>query len=439
MKLWGGRFVKSEDPDMTAFDNSLPQGKLMYQEDILGSIAHATMLGKQAIISQSDSDAIVAGLKEILSEIKAGSLKIPDTGFEDIHSFVESVLTEKIGDAGKKLHTARSRNDQVAVDTKMYIKNRLQGVIAEIDLLIQAFIDKGNANPQIMPGYTHLQKAQTVTFKYYLGAYAQMLKRDKKRLLNAIDVMDENPLGSGAIAGTTHEIDRQLTTDLLGFKKPVDNFIDGVSDRDYIIEVLADFSIMAMHLSRLSEELIIFASQEFNYVIFDDSLSTGSSMMPQKKNADSAELVRGSSALIIGQLNQMLILMKGLPLAYNKDMQLDKDTFLPAFDRIEHMLLLMKKIVLTLKLNSKKLTAAVKNGFLNATDMADYLVKKGLPFRDAHGVVGQAVLMAEQAHKKLEDLTLEELQQCSPIIQDDIYEYLDVSQSMTKGIKKEML
>ncbi|MDN6899678.1 argininosuccinate lyase [Oenococcus sicerae] len=439
MKLWGGRFQKAEDADMQAFDNSLPAGKLMYQEDITGSIAHATMLGQQAIIDQADADAIVKGLKEILSDIKQGKIVIPDNGYEDIHSFVESVLTKKIGEAGKKLHTARSRNDQVAVDTKMYFKNRLQGILDQIDQLVTTFATKGQQNPYIMPGYTHLQKAQAVTFKYYLDAYAQMLLRDKKRLLNAIDIMDENPLGCGALAGTTHNIDRQLTTELLDFKKPVENFIDGVSDRDYIIEVLSDFSIMGMHLSRLSEELIIFASQEFHYVTFDDAFSTGSSMMPQKKNADSAELIRGNAALLIGELNQMLIIMKGLPLAYNKDMQLDKETFLPAFDHIEKMLLIMTKIIASLKVNQTKLEEAVKNGFLNATDLADYLVKKGLAFRDAHAVVGQAVLFAEEHNERLEDLTIEQLQSFSSIIDDHVYSYLNVEKSMTKGIKKEML
>lgn len=321
----------------------------------------------------------------------------------------------------------------------MYFKNRLQGILDQIDQLVTTFATKGQQNPYIMPGYTHLQKAQAVTFKYYLDAYAQMLLRDKKRLLNAIDIMDENPLGCGALAGTTHNIDRQLTTELLDFKKPVENFIDGVSDRDYIIEVLSDFSIMGMHLSRLSEELIIFASQEFHYVTFDDAFSTGSSMMPQKKNADSAELIRGNAALLIGELNQMLIIMKGLPLAYNKDMQLDKETFLPAFDHIEKMLLIMTKIIASLKVNQTKLEEAVKNGFLNATDLADYLVKKGLAFRDAHAVVGQAVLFAEEHNERLEDLTIEQLQSFSSIIDDHVYSYLNVEKSMTKGIKKEML
>ncbi|MFV8762583.1 argininosuccinate lyase [Oenococcus oeni] len=363
MKLWGGRFTKGEDADMTSFDNSLPTSKLLYKEDIQGSIAHAKMLGKQNIISQKESAAIVDGLKEILTDVEQGSLIIPDSGYEDIHSFIETTLTKKIGEDGKKLHTARSRNDQIAVDTKMYFKNRLKGILEEIDDLVDTFIAKGQENPYLMPGYTHLQKAQTITFKYYLDAYAQMLLRDKKRLLNAINIMDENPLGSGALAGTTHNIDRQLTTELLNFKKPVKNFIDGVSDRDYVIETLSDFSIIGVHLSRLSEELIIYASQEFQYITFDDSLSTGSSMMPQKKNADSAELIRGNSALLIGELNQILVIMKGLPLAYDKDMQLDKETFLPAFDHIEKMLLIAKKIVSTLKINRVKLQKAVKNGF----------------------------------------------------------------------------
>ena len=439
MKLWGGRFTKGEYADMTSFDNSLPTSKLLYKEDIQGSIAHAKMLGKQNIISQKESAAIVDGLKEILTDVEQGSLIIPDSGYEDIHSFIETTLTKKIGEDGKKLHTARSRNDQIAVDTKMYFKNRLKGILEEIDDLVDTFIAKGQENPYLMPGYTHLQKAQTITFKYYLDAYAQMLLRDKKRLLNAINIMDENPLGSGALAGTTHNIDRQLTTELLNFKKPVKNFIDGVSDRDYVIETLSDFSIIGVHLSRLSEELIIYASQEFQYITFDDSLSTGSSMMPQKKNADSAELIRGNSALLIGELNQILVIMKGLPLAYDKDMQLDKETFLPAFDHIEKMLLIAKKIVSTLKINRVKLQKAVKNGFLNATDLADYLVKKGRPFRDAHTVVGQAVLFAEKHQKALEDLTIEELKQFDQIIDEDVYHYLNIQESIHKGIKKEML
>lgn len=350
-------------------------------------------------------------------------------------------MTKQIGTAGKKLHTARSRNDQTAVDSKLFFKRHLQNILAAIDKLIQVFKDKEKEDDgsTIIPGYTHLQKAQAITFKYYLDAYVQMIKRDKKRILNALDIMDENPLGSGALAGTTHPIDRQFTTKLLGFQKPVNNFLDGVSDRDYVLEILADFSIMVIHLSRLSEELIIFSSQEFHYFIIDDSLATGSSMMPQKKNADSAELIRGNAAMIIGQLDQCLVMMKGLPLAYNKDMQLDKEIYLPAFKKINMMLVIMAKIIKSLKLDKKRLTRSIKQGFLNATDMADYLVKKGVPFRNAHQIVGKAVLSAETKHKSLEQLSLNELKDLSPMITEDIYDYLKIPEAMKKGIKKEML
>lgn len=438
MKLWGGRFNKEEDQLMQEFDNSLPLGKRYYEEDIIGSMAHATMLGDVGILTPDESKKIVAGLKEILSDLDSGKLVIDEDAFEDIHSFTELTLTQRIGELGKKLHTARSRNDQVAVDTKLYCRKRGNHFIELLDRLIQALQEKGAENPVLMPGYTHLQRAQVVTFQYHLGAYVEMFKRDKQRIQNALEIMNENPLGSGALAGTTHQIDRSRTTEYLDFASASVNFMDAVSDRDYIIELLSACSLLAVHLSRLSEELILWCSQEFKFISMDDAYATGSSMMPQKKNPDAAELVRGHAGLAIGSLVSMLTIMKGLPLTYNKDMQLDKEAFVSAFDRTDQTLTIMQKMIATLKVHGENMEKAIKSGFLNATDLADYLVKKGLAFRDAHDVVGRIVLYCEENERAIEELSLTELQTYSDQIEQDIYDYLDYEASLKQGTKSEI-
>ncbi len=439
MKLWGARFSKEEDKKMQEFDNSLPLGKRYYREDIEGSMVHARMLGNCGIITNEDSAAIQKGLSELLDEIETGLLIIPDTGYEDIHSFVESKLTERIGDAGKKLHTARSRNDQVALDTKLYCKKVGNQVIGELEKLQQVLRAKGEANPVIMPGYTHLQRAQAVTFKYHLNAYEEMFQRDCKRMVNSIDVLDESPLGAGALAGTTHNIDREYTSKELGFKNPQKNFMDAVSDRDYIMEMLSDFSIIMVHLSRLSEELILWCSKEFSFIQIDDAYSTGSSMMPQKKNPDAAELIRGSAGPVFGSLMSILTTMKGTPLTYVKDMQLDKIAFMPALDRVLDCIEIMRGMIDTLVVNKEMMTKSVDKGFLNATELADYLVSKGISFRDAHSIVGKIVLYCEKNKISINEVPLSEFKKYSVSIDTDLYDYIDYKNSFKKGIKKEML
>lgn len=440
MNLWGGRFQGAEDELMKAFDNSLPLGKRYWKEDIEGSLAHAAMLGACGIITKEDAEAIRKGLKEILRDIESGALAIGDEGYEDIHSFVELNLTERIGEAGKKLHTARSRNDQVAVDSKLFAKNAAVRVEEKLDKLCGALKAKADANPWLMPGYTHLQRAQAVTFKHTLMAFERMFQRDRKRLRNAVEIMMEDcPLGCGALAGTTHPIDRGMTAAALGFQKPCDNFLDGVSDRDYFCELLGVFAIILMHLSRLSESIILWCSQEFHFVTLSDAYSTGSSIMPQKKNPDSAELIRGSAGLVYGSLMAMLTEMKGLPLAYNKDMQLDKRAFLPALDDTLMCLEIMSGLVATMTVHPEAMKKALHDGFLNATELADYLVKRGVPFRDAHAIVGAAVLLCEKKGCAIEDLPLEELQKLSPAIGADVYGQLDYENTIKLGVKSLML
>lgn len=440
MNLWGGRFQGAEDELMKAFDNSLPLGKRYWKEDIEGSLAHAAMLGACGIITKEDAEAIRKGLKEILRDIESGALAIGDEGYEDIHSFVELNLTERIGEAGKKLHTARSRNDQVTVDSKLFAKNAAVRVEEKLDKLCGALKAKADANPWLMPGYTHLQRAQAVTFKHTLMAFERMFQRDRKRLRNAVEIMMEDcPLGCGALAGTTHPIDRGMTAAALGFQKPCDNFLDGVSDRDYFCELLGVFAIILMHLSRLSESIILWCSQEFHFVTLSDAYSTGSSIMPQKKNPDSAELIRGSAGLVYGSLMAMLTEMKGLPLAYNKDMQLDKRAFLPALDDTLMCLEIMSGLVATMTVHPEAMKKALHDGFLNATELADYLVKRGVPFRDAHAIVGAAVLLCEKKGCAIEDLPLEELQKLSPAIGADVYGQLDYENTIKLGVKSLML
>jgi len=437
MKLWGGRFKDKESKLMEDFNSSLSFDKRLYYEDIIGSIAHVKMLAKCEILTNEESVTIVNGLNFILSDIEEGKLKI-EGDYEDIHSFMEIQLTKLIGDVGKKLHTARSRNDQVAVDMRLYSKYKASEVIDSLNTILGTIEDLANNNAFIMPGYTHLQRAQPVTFKQHIMAYYSMLSRDVKRILSAIVIMDENPLGCCALAGTTYDTDRAFTTRELEFKKPVDNFMDGVSDRDYLLELLSAFSIIMMHLSRLSEELILWSSKEFNFIEISDEFSTGSSIMPQKRNPDAAELIRGKTGRVYGDLMSLLTTMKGIPLAYNKDMQEDKEPFFDGVDTVLKCIKIMNGMLSSLKVKKDNMYNAVKTGFLNATEAADYLVNKGLAFRDAHGVIGAIVLHCEKEHKAIEDLRLEELKNFSDLFEEDVYKFIDYKNTLNRGIKKEL-
>lgn len=438
MKLWGGRFRKEENKLMEDFNSSLKVDQRLYTEDIKGSIAHVQMLVQCDLLTEKEGQDIVNALLSILEDIDNGTLRI-EGNYEDIHSFVESNLTQRIGETGKKLHTARSRNDQVATDIRLYAKNKAFEVIASIEELQHSLEQKAKDNNVIMPGYTHLQRAQVVTFQHHLMAYYNMLNRDKKRIVKAIEIMNESPLGCGALAGTTHAINRELTANELGFSKPVDNFLDGVSDRDYLLELMSDFSIIMMHLSRLSEELILWSSQEFKFITIDDAYSTGSSIMPQKKNPDAAELIRGKTGRVYGSLTSLLTTMKGLPLAYNKDMQEDKEPFFDALDTVLSCLQIMSKMIATMRVNSENMKKAVKGGFLNATEVADYLVSKGVAFRDAHSIVGAIVIYCEDHDKAIEELTIDQLKGLSSFIDEDIYDYIDYHNILKKGIKVSLL
>jgi argininosuccinate lyase len=437
MKLWGGRFKKAESKLMEDFNSSLSFDRTLYYEDIEGSLAHVNMLAKSGILTVDERDKIVEGLNSILKDIQDGTLLI-EGDYEDIHSFMEMNLIDRIGETGKKLHTSRSRNDQVAVDMRLYSKKKAFEVVEYLDELLNVIKDLGNRNDYIMPGYTHLQRAQVVTFKYHIMAYHSMFQRDRKRLINAIEILDESPLGCCALAGTTYKIDRKYTAKALGFRKPVDNFMDGVSDRDYLIELMSDFSLVMMHLSRLSEELILWSSKEFDFVLIDDEFSTGSSIMPQKKNPDAAELIRGKTGRVYGSLMALLTTMKGLPLAYNKDMQEDKEQFFNALDTVMSCLKIMSGMLSTLKVKKENTFKAVKKGFLNATEAADYLVNNGMAFRNAHKVIGEIVLYCEEQDKAIEELTLEELSKFSELFKEDIYEFIDYENTLKRGIKKEI-
>jgi argininosuccinate lyase len=438
MKLWGGRFAAAESKLMEDFNSSLSFDKTLYKQDIAGSVAHVKMLSKCGILKKDEEYLILSALEEILQQIESGRLAI-EGSYEDIHSFIEAKLTEILADIGKKLHTARSRNDQVAVDMKLYAKEKSNEIIIDVQRLIKILKELGEKHSNvIMPGYTHMQRAQVITFKYHLLAYVSMLERDARRLHNAMDILDESPLGCCALAGTTYSIDREFTANALGFSKPVNNFLDGVSDRDYLIELLSAFSIIMMHLSRLCEELILWSTKEFNFVQISDQFATGSSIMPQKKNPDAAELIRGKTGRVYGSLISLLTTMKSLPLAYNKDMQEDKEPFFDSVDTVQASLKVMAEMLKTLKINSNHMKEAVKMGFLNATEVADYLVLKGLPFRDAHSLVGKIVLYCEENHKAIEELKLEELNQFSNYFDETVYDYIEYENSMEKGIKKEM-
>jgi argininosuccinate lyase len=438
MKLWGGRFKASESKLMEDFNSSLSFDKRLYKEDIMGSKAHVKMLVKCNILTASEGDLILKGLESILNKIENGTLKL-EGDYEDIHSFIETNLILEIGETGKKLHTARSRNDQVALDMRLYAKSASYEVVNLLEELQNVILNIAEKNAVIMPGYTHLQRAQVVTFKHHLLAYYNMFLRDKKRILNSIDILDESPLGCCALAGTTYNTDREFTAKELGFKKPVDNYLDGVSDRDYLIELCSDFSILMMHLSRLSEELILWSTKEFDFISIDDKFATGSSIMPQKKNPDAAELIRGKTGRVYGSLMSLLTIMKGIPLAYNKDMQEDKEQFFDALDTVKSCIKVMSGMLSTLKVKEENMKKAVKKGFLNATEAADYLVNKGMPFRDAHAIIGSIVLYCEENDTSIEDLSLEELNKFSTLFEEDVYSFIDYENTLKRGIKKNLL
>ncbi len=427
MKLWGGRFQKETDELVNELNESISFDQRLYRQDIAGSKAHAEMLGKQGIIPQDDVAAIQAGLDGILADVEAGKVEFTADN-EDIHMNIETLLTQRIGDAGKRLHTARSRNDQVAVDFRMYVREELRSIIPEILDLQAALCEQAEQyQDAVMPGYTHLQRAQPITFAQHLMAYANMFCRDVTRLEDCIDRMNESPLGSCALAGTTYPIDRQMTAAALGFTKgPMMNTLDGVSDRDYALECMSDLSILMMHLSRFSEEIILWCSWEFKYIELDDAYSTGSSIMPQKKNPDVAELVRGKTGRVYGDLMSLLTVMKGLPLAYNKDMQEDKEPVFDAIDTVRMCLPVFTGMIRTMRVLPQNMRAAANKGFINATDCADYLTKKGMPFRDAYTTVGDLVYHCTESGKTLEDLTLEELKTVSPMFEEDVFAALNM-------------
>ena len=426
MKLWAGRFQKETDSLVNDFNSSIGFDARLYEQDIRGSIAHAVMLGKTGIIEPAEADKIVEGLKAILADIKADKVEF-SLDNEDIHMNIEALLTRRIGQTGKRLHTARSRNDQVATDFRLYIKEEIPRIIALVLGLEQVLVKKARAHVStVMSGYTHLQRAQPVTFGHYMMAYANMLKRDITRLEDCLERLDECPLGCGALATSTYPVDRFQTAAALGFAKPADNSLDAVADRDYAIELLSDLSILMMHLSRFSEEIISWCSWEFRYVELDDAYSTGSSIMPQKKNPDVAELVWGKTGRVYGSLITLLTVMKGLPLAYNKDMQEDKEPVFDAIDTVKLCLPVFAAMVDTLTILPRNMERAAQVGFINATDCADYLVKKGLPFRDAYMIVGRLVNLCTKSGDTLDTLTLRDFRAISKLFDADVYQALQL-------------
>ncbi len=432
MKLWGGRFTKETNQLVHNFNASLSFDQKFYKEDIEGSIAHVTMLAKQGILSDEDKDSIINGLKSIRQDIDNGTLTFT-AEHEDIHSFVEAHLIERIGDAGKRLHTGRSRNDQVALDMKLYTRHEIE----EMNDLLKSLLDsilrimKENLHT-IMPGFTHLQKAQPITLAHHMGAYFEMFKRDRSRLSDTLERMNYCPLGSGALAGTTYPLDREETARLLGFTGPTLNSMDSVSDRDYLIEFLNDMSIIMMHLSRFCEEIITWNTNEYQFVDIDDSYSTGSSIMPQKKNPDIAELVRGKTGRVYGALMSLLTTMKSLPLAYNKDMQEDKEFVFDAIDTTKGCIVLFHGMLDTMTFRKDRMRASAEGGFTNATDAADYLVNHGVPFRDAHGIIGQLVLYCIDKGISLGEMSLEEYKAISPVFEKDIYDAISMETCVNK-------
>lgn len=432
MKLWGGRFTKETNQLVHNFNESLSFDQKFYRQDIEGSIAHVTMLAKQGILSREDKEAIVRGLKGILKDIEEGKLDI-GPGAEDIHSFIEETLTQRIGEAGKRLHTGRSRNDQVALDMKLYTRDQVKELDGLLYRLLKELLTLMEEHIHTyMPGFTHMQKAQPITLAHHLGAYYEMFSRDRGRLHDLYERMNYCPLGSGALAGTTYPLDREYTAELLGFYGPTLNSMDSVADRDYLLELLSAMSMISMHLSRFCEELIIWNSNEYRFVELDDSYSTGSSIMPQKKNPDIAELIRGKTGRVYGALISLLTTMKGLPLAYNKDMQEDKELSFDAIDTVKGCILLFTGMISTVSFNRDVMEKSAKNGFTNATDAADYLVNHGVPFRDAHGIVGKLVLLCLEKGISLDDLSLEEFKAISPVFEEDIYQAISMKTCVEK-------
>ena len=426
MALWAGRFKKAEDERVNDFNSSIRFDFRMYRYDIQGSIAHATMLARQGIIEQSECDRIIEGLNGILHDIESGALEL-DPAAEDVHMFVEAELTRRIGDAGKRLHTARSRNDQVALDIRMYLRDECDAVISLLSQLAGVLCDQAEGHLEtVMPGYTHLQRAQPITFAHHLMAYGQMLLRDIGRIRDAKARMNVLPLGSGALAGTTYPLDRPLVAGLLGFDGISANSLDGVSDRDFCVELASVLSLVMVHLSRFSEEIVMWCSWEFKFIELDDAFATGSSIMPQKKNPDITELVRGKSGRVFGDLMGLLTMLKGLPLAYNKDMQEDKEAIFDAVDTVKLCISTMIPMIETMKVRPERMRAAAAEGFINATDCADYLVKQGMPFRDAYKITGGLVAYCIDNHKTLETLTLDEYRAASPVFGPDVYDAINL-------------
>ena len=435
-KMWAGRAQEQLDQTADDFNSSIAVDQRMAEQDITGSIAHAKMLAAQGILDAGEVEKIIQGLEGILNDLKAGSLAI-DPAAEDIHMFVEQVLTERIGDAGKRLHTARSRNDQVAVDLRLYLRQRSAGLVQQLKALMSVIADQAEANSDaIVPGYTHLQRAQPILFAHHLLAYAMMFSRDVTRLQDAAKRMNESPLGACALAGTTYPTSRQMTARLLGFDGPCRNSIDAVSDRDFCVELLAALSTIMMHLSRFSEEIILWCSWEFHFVELSDAYTTGSSIMPQKKNADMAEMVRGKTGRVYGDLMGTLTMLKGLPLAYNKDMQEDKESIFDAFDTVSHCLEVFTPMLQTMKTRKDKMYKAAQEGFINATDLADYLTRKGMPFRAAYKLTGSLVAECIRTGQVLETVPLERYRELSDLFEQDVYEAIDLKTCVEKRISE---
>ena len=435
-KLWAGRTAGAVDPVADDFNSSISFDKRLYRQDITGSMAHAAMLGATGIISQAEAERLIDGLQEILRDLESGELAV-DLGCEDIHMFVEQVLTQRLGEVGKKLHTARSRNDQVALDLRLYLREEIRQIQALIRRVLQALLHQARENPQaIMPGYTHLQRAQPILFSHHLMAYAMMLLRDLDRLTDCARRMNQSPIGCCALAGTTYPTDREMEARELGFDGVTRNSLDGVSDRDFCLELMSALSIVMMHLSRFSEELILWASWEFKFVELSDAYTTGSSIMPQKKNPDMAELVRGKTGRVYGDLMALLTTLKGLPLAYNKDMQEDKEAVFDAVDTVKLCLEVFAPMVDTMKALPENMYKAAQGGFINATDLADYLVKKGLPFRSAYKLCGQIVAKCIAQGQVLQTLPLADYQSFSPLFGEDLYEHIDLKTCVEKRISQ---
>lgn len=431
-QLWGGRFTKETDQLVYNFNASISFDQKFYAQDMRGRIAHVKMLAKQGILTEDERDQIIAGIEGILSDVERGVLEISDK-YEDIHSFVEATLIDRIGEPGKKLHTGRSRNDQVALDMKLYTRDEIQVLDGLLKELLEVLLHIMEENTEtFMPGFTHLQKAQPITLAHHMGAYFEMFRRDRSKLYDIYQRMNYCPLGSGALAGTTYPLDREYTAELLGFAGPTLNSMDSVADRDYVIELMSALSTIMMHLSRFSEEVIIWNSNEYQFVDIDDTYSTGSSIMPQKKNPDIAELVRGKTGRVYGALMSILTTMKGIPLAYNKDMQEDKELAFDAIDTAKGCLALFTGMLRTMKFRKENMENSAKNGFTNATDAADYLVNHGVAFRDAHGIVGQLVLYCLEKDIALDDMTLEEFKAISPVFEADIYEAISMETCVNK-------